>query len=162
MNPSGKGSVSSTTYWAIPVIQPVPLRVGTTAGIPPTSVSSTSSPVHTVPMMLSWRNSSPRASSPLACITAIFAQVPVPHGERSKQPFQLSGRSQLGRPVDTVTALRRCASPTGGPESCEIDTPPISGVRGCSTESCSAAATRSISPTRVIRPPFSGRSSIPS
>ena len=49
VNPSGKGSDGSTEYWAIPVIQAVPLIVGTTAGTPPTVVVRIRRPTNSVP-----------------------------------------------------------------------------------------------------------------
>ena len=49
VKPSGKGSEGSTEYWAIPVIQAVPLIVGTTAGIPPTVVVRIRRPTNSVP-----------------------------------------------------------------------------------------------------------------
>ncbi len=49
VNPSGKGSDGSTEYWAIPVIQAVPLIVGTTAGTPPTVVFRIRRPTNSVP-----------------------------------------------------------------------------------------------------------------
>ena len=49
VKPSGKGSDGSTEYWAIPVIQAVPLIVGTTAGTPPTVVVPIRRPTNSVP-----------------------------------------------------------------------------------------------------------------
>ena len=49
VKPSGKGSDGSTEYWAIPVIQAVPLIVGTTAGTPPTVVVRIRRPTNSVP-----------------------------------------------------------------------------------------------------------------
>ena len=49
VKPSGKGSDGSTEYWAIPVIQAVPLIVGTTAGTPPTVVARIRRPTNSVP-----------------------------------------------------------------------------------------------------------------
>ena len=66
-----------------------------------------------VPKIPSWRNSSSNDSSPFACITAIRADVPVPHGDRSMAPVQVSGRSQSNLPVDMITALR---TPAGSHE----------------------------------------------
>src|ERR1700733_12464758 len=44
-NPVGNGSVGSSRYWAMPVIQARPLTSGTTAGVVPSATSSTSRPV---------------------------------------------------------------------------------------------------------------------
>ena len=75
-------------------------------------------PVNVVPRTPSWTNSWPSGSSPLAHIAAIFAQVPVPQGERSRAPVQVSGLSQSSFPVDTMTVLRRWApAVSGGAES---------------------------------------------
>ena len=48
-----------------------------------------------------------RAAGPRAWSVAIFAQVPVPHGERSMAPVHVDGRFQSSVPVETTTALRR-------------------------------------------------------
>ena len=45
-----------------------------------------SQPVNTPPVTLSCRQGAPNASWPRACSAAIFADVPVPHGERSYSP----------------------------------------------------------------------------
>src|SRR5437879_11328509 len=86
VNPLGNGSSGSTTYCAKPVIQACPESAGTTAAYGPTRVSSSRRPVKTVPRMPSCTKSWPIGRAPLACSTAIFAQVPVPHGERSTAP----------------------------------------------------------------------------
>ena len=67
----------------------------------------------------------------MAWRTAIFAHVPVPHGERSMTPVHVDGRDQSSSPVDTVTTLRHefrgsCA----GPDSCPIVIPANPGCSG--------------------------------
>src|SRR3954449_8815368 len=77
--PSGNGSVGSSTYWAIPVIQACPLIVGITASYGPTLVFPISRPTKVVPRIDSCTKSRFRPSLPLALSTAIRAHVPVPH-----------------------------------------------------------------------------------
>ncbi len=94
--------------------------------------------MNVVPRMPSWTKSSSSASCPLAYITAIFAQVPVPQGERSSAPVQELGRDQSSLPVETTTVFLRCApGARGGPESCAMVTPAIAGFSGWTTGSCS-------------------------
>src|SRR5690606_18723671 len=57
--PSGNGSRGSRKYWAVPVIQARPVMDGTTAGLPPTLVSSRILPVKRVPMNDSLTKSRP-------------------------------------------------------------------------------------------------------
>ena len=73
--------------------------------VPSTKVNSIT--VKTVPRTPSCRNGWPSGNSPRACSVTIFAQVPVPHGERSSAPVQVDGRVTSSVPVDTTTALRR-------------------------------------------------------
>ena len=101
-------------------------------------------------------------SRPRACSVAIFAQVPVPHGERSIAPVHVAGRSQSSCPVETITALRRSVvARRGGPESCAIVTSWIAGFSGWTTGSCSCAAALIISPMRAMSRPSSGVSRSP-
>src|SRR4029077_7486812 len=93
---------------AMPVIQARPLIVGTTALYEPTRACATSWPVNVVPRIPSCTKSWWNGSSPLACNAAIFAHVPVPHGERSRAPVQDEGRVQSSFPVETTTAFLRC------------------------------------------------------
>ena len=103
------------------------------------------------------------ASWPRACRTAIFAHVPVPHGERSIAPVQVAGRSQSRLPVDTMTALRRAVPADRGParRAVPIVIPANPGCSGWTTGNCSRAAALIISPTRTISRPSSGVSRSP-
>ena len=56
-NPEGNGSLGSSVYCAVPVTQARPVIVGTTAGLPPTSVSATSLPTKRLPMNDSFTKS---------------------------------------------------------------------------------------------------------
>ena len=56
------------------------------ASYPANFLSSTILPLNKVPKILSYTNGSPGLSSPLAYNVANFADVPVPHGERSILP----------------------------------------------------------------------------
>ena len=163
VNPLGKGSSGSTTYWAKPVIHAVPARAGTAASTSPTFVSRTMRPVNVVPRTPSCTKSWPSGSSPLAHIAAILAQVPVPQGERSRAPVQVSGLFQSSLPVETMTVLRRWEPGlSGGAESWPIVTPRISGFSGWTGGgSCSWQAALIISPTRVASAASSGASVSP-
>lgn len=74
--------------------------------------------------MLWWRKGRFSGNSPLACSTAILAQMPVPQGQRSIAPVQVAGSSQEKSPEAMVTAFFQSAfgSPVG-PESCEMVMP---------------------------------------
>jgi len=62
---------------------------------------------------------------------AIFAQVPVPHGDLSITPFHDSGLSQSNLPVETTTAFYKDASGlSGGPDTTAIVLPEISLFSG--------------------------------
>ena len=63
-NPAGNGSVGSSRYWLIPVIQARPLTSGTTAGTEPRLVSSSRRPVNRLPMIDSLTNSWPSGELP--------------------------------------------------------------------------------------------------
>ena len=118
--------------------------------------------MNTVPRIPSWRNSSPRRSSPFAASVAIFADVPVPHGERSIAPVQVAGRSQSSVPVETVTTFRReFAGSWAGPESWPMVMPANPGCSGWTTGSCSFAAALIISVMRTMSAPSSGVSRSP-
>src|ERR1039458_9501024 len=163
VKPLGNGSSGSSTYCAKPVIHACPESDGTTAAYGPTRVSSRRRPVNVVPRMPSWTKSSYSPSCPLACSAAILAQVPVPQGERSMTPVQVSGRDQSSVPVDTTTAFLRCASiRVGGPESCAMLTPAIPGFSGWTTGSCSRAAALIISAILTMSRPSSGSRVSPS
>jgi len=69
----------------MPVTQARPVMVGTTAGMPSTVVSLIRRPVNREPMKDSFTKSVSRASSPRAHSSAMRADVPVPHGDRSNQ-----------------------------------------------------------------------------
>ncbi len=56
LKPAGKGSVSSSTQVARPVIHPLPVIVGRTASYGPSRVVPSSSPTNSVPMVLRWLN----------------------------------------------------------------------------------------------------------
>lgn len=72
------------------------------------------------------------SSWPRACIVAIRAEVPVPHGDLSMQPMKLFCLSQLELPVDMVTALRRWFSgDLDEPDNWEIVTPARVESSGC-------------------------------
>src|ERR1035437_9919345 len=157
VKPFGNGSSGSTTYCAKPVIHACPESAGTTAAYGPTRVSSSRRPVNVVPRMPSWTKSSYSPSCPLACSAAILAQVPVPQGERSITPVQVSGRAQSSVPVETTTAFLRCASSReGGPESCAMLTPAMPGFSRCTTGSCSCVAALIISAILTVSRPSSG------
>ncbi|GIT27512.1 MAG: hypothetical protein CM1200mP41_35560 [Gammaproteobacteria bacterium] len=69
---------------------------------------------------------------PLACNVAILALVPVPQGERSSAPFQVSGRFQSREPVDTTAAFLRVAFGfVAGPESTPMVISETAGFSGC-------------------------------
>ena len=85
-----------------PVREALPSTSVTTAGRPATSASPTTFARNSVPMMLSWRSSVPRGSSPARSRSARRAEVPLPHGERSTSPS-----------ANTVTLRWRM----GGPKS---------------------------------------------
>ena len=70
----------------MPVTHARPVKLGSTAGIPATSVVPSRRPVNRVPMKDSFTNSVCNGSSPRACSWAMRALVPVPQGERSNQP----------------------------------------------------------------------------
>src|SRR5690606_7185 len=99
-NPLGNGSLGSSMYCAVPVTQARPVMVGMTAGMPATSVVSTSRPVKLVPMNDSFTKSVCSGSSPRACSCAIRALVPVPQGERSNQPGWMAIACRECRAVD--------------------------------------------------------------
>src|SRR5438270_2997348 len=124
VKPSGKGSSGSTTYCAKPVIQAVPLSLGTTARKLPTRVSLSRQPVKIVPRIPSCGNGSLSRSLPLACSTAMRAQVPVPHGDRSIAPVHVLGLFQSSCPVETITAFLATAfGLVGAPVSSAIVMP---------------------------------------
>ena len=81
---------------------------GTIAASSATSVSPTIRPVNRLPMMLSCVKVCSGGSKPIAASTAITAQVPVPHGERSTAAsakivtFRKSDRSSDGGAVKIV------------------------------------------------------------
>src|SRR5205085_9767715 len=141
VKPFGNGSSGSTTYCAKPVIHACPEIVGTTARYGPTRVSSMRRPVKVVPRMPSCMKSRPNGSCPFAYIAAIFAQVPVPQGDRSSTPVHDCGRDQSSLPVETMTVFFRCApAEDGGPEISAMVTPAIPGFSGCTTGNCSWVA----------------------
>src|SRR5581483_187738 len=109
VKPFGNGSSGSTPYVAMPVIHAVPVMVGTTARYGPTCVSAIKRPVNTVTKMPAWRKSSFNFNLPLAYNAAIFAQVPVPHGERSSAPVHVAGLFQSKRLVETIAAFFKSA-----------------------------------------------------
>ena len=116
----------------------------------------------TVPRIPSWRKSSPTRRLPFAWRTAILADVPVPHGDRSIAPVQVAGRSQSSLPVETVTTLRRSfAGSCAGPDSCAMVIPAKPGWSGWTTGSWSAAAALIISLIRTMSAPSSGVSRSP-
>ena len=93
----------------------------------------------------------------------VRAEVPVPHGQRSRAPVKLSGRSQSGDPVATVTAFRaRAPAMVAAPVSWEIVGPVIDGSSGWETGRCSRVASRIRSLTRAISAPLAAPRSIPS
>ena len=74
------------------------------AGRSPTDVRSSTAPENVVPMRLSCTKRPPASSSPIASTTAMTADVPVPHGERSTCAS-----------AKTVTFRRWAPSASGGP-----------------------------------------------
>ena len=62
-NPCQYGSRSSTKMVLIPVIRAQPAIDGTIAGRPASSVTTSTRPSNSLPMMLSWTKSSPACES---------------------------------------------------------------------------------------------------
>ena len=109
------------------MIHALPEIVGITASKFPTLVFLTRRPVKVVPKIPSWIKSVLRSNKFFAYKEAIFAHVPVPQGDLSITPFQVSGLSQSNSPVDTTTAFFNVASGfSGGPETTAIVIPEMS------------------------------------
>ena len=83
-----------------------------------------------------WTKGASSASSPRACMQAMRAHVPVPHGERSSAPVHVAGSSDSWSVAMTI-ALRPSMPGAGdGPVIMTRLIESISGLRGCFTGYC--------------------------